>query len=150
MLSQKSGKMNYLYAPESVPDRKHLFRRILDAIGDDNRLEMFHDLDGISARLRRFNNPEIVILLAVGKGEMSTIMTLFDLFRDAAVIIMLSDDEPETITSAMRLKPKFLGNMTDDLDTIVPTIEKLIQKRVKTAACSEWGSTIRVVKKEIK
>ena len=54
---------------------------------------------------------------------------------DSAVIIMLSDDEPETITSAMRLKPKFLGNMKDDLDTIVLTIEKLIQKRVKTAVC---------------
>ena len=128
-LSQKTSTMNYIYAPESVAERESIFREVVDVIGDENRLEMFRDIDGFSARLRRFNSPEIIIVLAVGKGEMPSLISLRDIFRDAAIIIILSDEEPNTITTAMRMRPKFLGVMNDDLDKIVPVVHKLVRKK---------------------
>jgi hypothetical protein len=130
MLSRNKSTMNYLFAPESVAERHTIFRELGEAIGPDSRLEMFPDIVGFEARLRRFNNPEIIVILAVGKEEMPGILSLFDLIRDAAVIIMLSDEEKDTVTSAIRLRPKFLGAMDVDLEKIVPIVEKLIRTKV--------------------
>jgi hypothetical protein len=130
MLSRKMNMMNYLFAPESVAERQTVFRELKEAIGPDSRLEMFPDVAGFSARLRRFNNPEIIVILAVGKENMPNLLSLFDLIRDAAVIIMLSDEEKETVASAIRLRPKFIGTMDDDLEKIVPIVKKLIRTKI--------------------
>ena len=79
MLSRKMNMMNYLLAPESVAERQTVFRELKEAIGPDSRLEMFPDVAGFSARLRRFNNPEIIVILAVGKENMPNLLSLFDL-----------------------------------------------------------------------
>jgi hypothetical protein len=130
MLSRNMSTMNYLFAPESVAERQTIFRELGEAIGPDSRLEMFPDFAGFSARLRRFNNPEIIVMLAVGKKEMPGILSLCDRMRDAAIIIMLSDEEKDTVTSAIRLRPKFIGAMNGDLEKIVPIVEKLIRTKI--------------------
>ena len=130
MLSRKMSTMNYLFAPESVAERQTIFREIGVAMGPDGRLEMFPDIAGFSARLRRFNNPEIIVILAAGKKEMPDILSLCDLIHDAAIIIMLSDEDKDTVTSAIRLRPKFMGAMKSDLHKIVPIVEKLIQRKI--------------------
>ena len=130
MLSRNKSTMNYLFAPESVAERHTIFRELGEAIGPDSRLEMFPDFAGFSARLRRFNNPEIIVMLAVGKTDMPDILSLVDLIRDAAIIIMLSDEDKDTVTSAIRLRPKFMGAMKSDLHKIVPIVEKLIQRKI--------------------
>jgi hypothetical protein len=107
--------MNYLLAPESVAGRQTIFRELGEAMGPNSQLKMFQDIAGFSERLRESNNPEIIVMLAVGKAEMPTILSLGDLIRDAAVIIMLSDEEKDTVTSAIRLRPKFIGAMNGDL-----------------------------------
>ncbi len=122
--------MNYLFAPESVVERQTIFREMSEAIGPDSRLEMFPDFAAFGARLRRFNNPEIIVILAVGKEEMPSILSLFDLIRDAAIIIMLSDEEQKTVTSAIRLRPKFMGSMDGDLGKIVSIVKKLVRTKI--------------------
>ena len=57
-------------------------------------------------------------------------LTVFGYVAVAAVIIMLSDVEKDTVTSAIRLRPKFLGFMDGDLEKIVPVVEKLIRTNV--------------------
>ena len=130
MLSRNRSVMNYLFAPESVVERQTIFREMSEAIGPDSRLEMFPDFAAFGARLRRFNNPEIIVMLAVGKDEMPGILSLLDLICDAAIIIMLSDEEKETVTSAIRLRPKFMGSMHSDLGKIVSIVKKLIRTKI--------------------
>jgi DNA-binding NarL/FixJ family response regulator len=101
-----------------------------DAIGDKSRLEIFDEIDGVLKRLKRFNNPEIVVMMAIGKKDMPNIIALQDSLRDAAIIIILSDEEPNTINEALRLRPKFLGMMDGDLDKIVPIVKKLVHKKM--------------------
>ena len=129
MLSQKTRKMIYLYAPETVAERKHIYLELVDAAGDENRLEMFQHLDRFSARLKRFGSPNIIIMLAIGEKDLPNIIALKDLFLDAAVIILLSDEDQETYVLAIRLRPKFLGIMNGDMDKITPVVQKLIQKK---------------------
>jgi hypothetical protein len=122
--------MNYLYAPKTVITRNRIFREMGDAIGDRNRLEIFDKIDGVLKRLKRFNNPEIVVMLAIHKKDMPNLIALQESLRDAALIIMLSDQDSSMITEAIRLRPKFLGTMDGDLDKIVPIVKKLVQKKM--------------------
>ena len=122
--------MNYLFAPESVVERQSIFLEICEAIGPEDRLEMVPDIVGFSARLRQLDNPEIIVMLAVGKRDMPDILSLRSLMRDAAIIILLSDEEKDTVTSAIRLRPKFIGSMNGDLEKVVPIVEKLIQTKI--------------------
>jgi DNA-binding NarL/FixJ family response regulator len=121
--------MNYLFAPESVTQRQRIFGEVGEAISDGSGLEMFEDVDGILAGLKEFSSPEIVIVLAVGKDEMPAIVSLCNLIPDADIIIMLTDEEPQTIASALRVRPRYVGVMDDDLDKLVPIIKKLIRKK---------------------
>ena len=121
--------MNYLFAPESVAERQTILQELGEAIGPDSPLEMFQDIAEFAATLRRLNNPEIIVMLDIGKDGMPNILSLFDLFRNAAIIIMLSDEENETITSAIRMRPKFIGATDGDLGKIVPVVKKLIRTK---------------------
>ena len=121
--------MNYLFAPESVSERQTIFRELGEAIGAAGRLEMFPDIVKLEARLRQFDNPEIIVILGVGNDTIQGIISLFDLLSDASIIVMLSNEEKDTVMSAIRLRPKFLGTMNSDLKKIVPVVEKLIRTK---------------------
>jgi hypothetical protein len=121
--------MNYLFAPLSVTQRQRIFREIVDLIGDGSRLELFHDLGALSAKLARFGKPEILIVLAVGKEEMPEVISLRERIPETVFIIVLSDENPRTIARAISLKPRFVGVMNDDLNKIVPLVEKLVRRQ---------------------
>ncbi len=128
MLFQNTRKMNYLCAPESVVERKEVFRDLYEAIGNENRLAMFKDIEGLSERLRNFNNPEIIIFLGVKQIDLSSIIAIKELFLDASLIILLSDEDEETLSMAIRLRPRFVGMMSGDLDKIKPVVQRLVEK----------------------
>jgi hypothetical protein len=121
--------MNYLYAPESVSDRQGIYQDICKAIGNENRLAMFKDIDGLSERLKNFNNPEIITFLGVKWTDLVNLTAIKELFLDAALIILLSDEDQETLDMAIGLRPKFVGMMRGDLDKITPIVRKLVQKK---------------------
>ena len=133
MLSQNTRKMNYLYAPKSVIELQSvyqdLYQGLCKVIGSENRLAMFHEIKGLSARLKNFNNPEIIILLAVKKHDLLNIIAIKDLFLDAAVILLLSDEDQATFDLAIRIRAKYVGMMNGDMDKIIPIVQKLTKKR---------------------
>ena len=120
--------MNYLYAPEFVIERQSIYQELYSTIGNENRLAMFKDLKGLSTRLKSFDNPEIIIFLGVKWTVLKNIVAIKELFLDAALIILLSEDDQETLDAAISLRPKFVGMMTEDLDKITPIIERLVRK----------------------
>lgn len=138
MLSQKSTTMNYLYAPRSVAQRQSLFSEVKEALGEDeHRLELLQDLDVFSEKLSQINNhPELVILLDIGKKNLTDIIALRTLIRDTSVIIMLSDEAPSTVSTAIRMRPRFLGVMNDDLEKIVPVVKKIMRTRRRRAVAT--------------
>ena len=64
--------------------------------------------------------------------DLPEIISIKELFLDAALIILLYDDDQETLDKAISLRPKFVGTMTEDLDKVTPIIKKLVQKRRPT------------------
>ena len=127
MLSQNKRKMNYLYIPDYVAERQYIYRNLYEAIGNVNRLAMFKDIEGLSRRLKNFDNPEIIVLLGVQWTNLPDIIAIKELFHDAALIILLSDEHQETIDLANSLRPRFIGMMNGDLDRITPIVQRLVR-----------------------
>ena len=125
--------MNYLYAPESVIELQSIYQDLYKVIGSENRLAMFHEIKGLSARLKNFNNPEIIILLSVKKHDLLNIIAIKDLFLDAAVILLLSDEDQAMFDLAICLRAKYVGVMNGDIDKIIPIVQKLIQKKHRSS-----------------
>jgi hypothetical protein len=128
MLSQNKRTMHYLYAPENVPERQHIYQDLYETIGNENQLAMFKKISGLSARLRSFDKPETITFVGVRWTELTSIIAIKELFLDAALIILLSDDNQEALDMAISLRPKFVGLMREDLDKISPIVKKLIDK----------------------
>ena len=124
--------MNYLYAPSAFTEKRRIYLELCDVIGDENRLELFGVLRRMSARLRRFGNPEIVVLLGVTSEDLPSIVDIKDIFLDAELIILLADGDQDTFDTAVRLKPKYIGMINGDLDKVVPIVQKLVQKNRST------------------
>ncbi|MBN2526226.1 MAG: hypothetical protein JXR76_07520 [Deltaproteobacteria bacterium] len=122
--------MNYLVAPESVAERQAIFRQLAEALGPNDRLEMVSDFVEFHAKIARFSNPEIIVMLAVGKNDMANLPSIGVVIRDAAIIIMLSEYEQNLVSSAIRLRPKFIGVMDEDLEKIVPIVKKIVQTQI--------------------
>jgi hypothetical protein len=121
--------MNYLFAPESVVERQTIFRQWTDALESDDRLQMYWNFDTFAERLRTFNNPEIIVMMGIGKSEIENLIALSDLIRDAAIIVLLSAEETSTAELAIRLRPKFIGTVRDDLEKVMPIVQKIIQNQ---------------------
>ena len=121
--------MNYLFAPESIIERQSILEQMTVTLEPDHRLEMFSDFDSFSARLRLFSNPQIIIMLGVGRSDIKNLLSLSELIRDAAIIILHSEDSEATIKLAIRLRPKFIGSLDTYVKEIIPIVKKLIQNQ---------------------
>ena len=119
--------MNLLFAPESVKERQSVFLNLCDILAPNGRLEMSQNLDEFSASLAQLNSPEIVVMLGIKKNDMPSIMSLFSLIHDAAILILLSEYDADTVKSAIGLRPKFIGTMERDLEKVVPIVRKLVR-----------------------
>lgn len=119
--------MNYLFARETVVEGQTIFRQWTEALEPDSRLQLFRIFDAFAERLRTFNNPEIIVMIGVDKIDIENLIGLSDLIRDAALIVLLSIDETSTVELARLLRPKFIGTVKDDMEKVMPVIQKLIQ-----------------------
>ena len=123
--------MHYLYASVSLGQQARLIAEITNAIGGDGQMETYHDVEHFSARLRRHNRPEIMILLAAERPDLVRLSTNRELIRDADVILLVPDGAEDTIIMAHSLRPNYLGCTDSDLDKVVPVLRRLLRKRAR-------------------
>lgn len=92
-------------------------------------LEMFRSIEGLAARLRRpASNLLIVILLAADRRELGDLLAMRHLLGKAKVFLMIADEEAETIALAHRLRPRYLGCLSDDFTELASVLGKTIQE----------------------
>ena len=132
--------MHYVLASQSFGEQAQLFAQITEAVGGDGRLEIYRDVADFSARLRRRNRPEIMILLLSDGRDLTALDAVREILVEADVILLVSGDAEDTIAAAHSLRPRYLGRIDSDLDRVVSVLRKLLQKRMR-----EYGSTQEVL-----
>jgi hypothetical protein len=133
--------MHYLFASDSLGRLARLIAQITDAIGGDGKMETYRSVEDFSARLRRHNRPEIMILLAAERPDLERLSANRELIHDADVILLVPDGEEEIVIMAHTLRPNYLGCTDSDLDKIVPVLSRLLQKRARRPEAGQVRET---------
>jgi hypothetical protein len=123
--------MHYLFATESLGQQARLFTEITEVIGGDGQMETYRNVKHFSARLRRHNGPEIMILLVSDRRELVRLSANREVILEADVILLVPDGTADIIPTAHSLRPSYLGSTDCDLDKVVPVLKKLLQKRAR-------------------
>ena len=123
--------MHYLFASQSLGPQVRLLADIDEAAGVGGRLEAFRDVEDFTERLRRHNGPDILILLAANRGDLTRLSAGRAYFLEADVILLVPDQAADTIATAHTLRPRYLGGTDCDLDKVVPVLKRLLQKRAR-------------------
>ena len=106
-----------LYSP---PDYEH-GRRLLNIIKKmipENLLVVFNMIPVLSRGLRGPLSDTVLILCPSGKEEIRELAALRELICDVRMILVLPDEERDTIAVAHRFQPRFLTVPTPDFKDV--------------------------------
>lgn len=123
--------MDYLFASASLGPLSQLFSEIIGAVGGADRIGVYRDVEGLSARLRRQNRPGILILILANAHDLTAIHAHAERLVDANLVLLVADSDRETMAKAHALRPSYLGTTDGDLDNVVPVLQRLLAKRTR-------------------
>jgi len=91
-------------------------------------IEVERTIDGLSARLHQPKDDAFVaVLMAKSRKELLDFHPLLNLFRDIRIILIVPDQDQETITLAHQLRLNFLGYKNSDFTEIIEVLNKMLQ-----------------------
>jgi hypothetical protein len=89
--------------------------------------EIYRTMDDFCDRLLHpMDNPFIAILLAPNYDELLKIFRLRHLLQDHPIILILPDQEEETLAIAHRLRPRFLRDLSGNQEEIIAVLSKML------------------------
>jgi len=120
-----------LYAP-SFDEESRQIRSALEEGTDVSGPEVLEGLDNLAARLREpVEDPAIAVLLVRGRTDIQELMSIEWLLKRVRIMLVLGEGDPETLSLAHRLRPRYLGYKDDDAHTIPAVINNMIQGFIK-------------------
>ncbi len=97
-------------------------------------VKVCHTIESVSARLRHPGNPSIMILLAGNREDLYQLFALRDLMNDIDIILLLPDNGKDTVAMGLKLYPRFVGYLNEDLLELPLVLKKMTTKTVKPCA----------------
>lgn len=86
-------------------------------------LDHCRSIDGLSRRVRQsLCDVTAAVLLASSKEELLELLSLCDFLRDLKIILIVPDNDPDTLVKGYRLKPKFLCDDSSDFADVVAVL----------------------------
>jgi len=114
-----------LYLPTEKQAGKRLLQIMKDAV-PGQKIEISHSVHTLAKRLHKPIFDISVVVLFVNKGnDLSEILKLKDFFWDLRTIIILPDADPETVTKAHILRPRYVAWANDDFSGVGMILKRL-------------------------
>ena len=89
------------------------------------QIETYRTLESLSFRLREARNEQALsILLASSREELLSILALRDAFHGVPIMLVVPDQDHETLTIAHKLHPRFLTYKDDDFTDLGAVLAK--------------------------
>jgi hypothetical protein len=87
----------------------------------------YSHIDDVERRLRLPRLDLQIVVLDVDRvADLDRFVSLKELFADLRLILILPDDQPQTLTKAHRLSPRFVTHADATTATLVPVLEKMM------------------------
>ena len=102
-------------------------RNVFGNMITDAQLEYCHTIDELSQWLRRPSYECFVaVLIAADKDELLNLLNLKDLLSYVKLILIVPDQDDDTLTNAHKLRPRFISFSKSDFSDAALVLAKMI------------------------
>jgi len=125
-MNKRKGEVKIIiFAGGSDPLRKRLHLVISMHLAL-YKIEVCPTIAALSRRLRRSLDPLIIVLLITRREDLDAIMGLRELLNDRRLILILPDDNPDELTMAHALRPRFITYRDRDFLDVSAVLGRMI------------------------
>ncbi len=119
------------YSGGSVFEAERL-KKIMEMAISPVNIAVCRSLESFARQLRHpvEESPIVVVLTAV-RDELSNILLLKDLLLDRRLILVLPDDDPETLSQGHTLRPRFVSTLAGNYNDVAVVLERMVNHDVK-------------------
>lgn len=115
-----------VYTP-SINELERRFLALLEMAIPKKTFEICHSIGELSTRLGMpLSNVKVAIFFAVTQTEITRILSLGDLMADVKSILVLSDEDKDTMAKVHKLRPRYVTWIDCDPIDIVTVAKRMI------------------------
>lgn len=115
-----------VYTP-SINELERRFLALLEMAIPKKKFEICHSIGELSTRLGMpLSNVKVAVFFAVTRTEITRILSLGDLMADVKSILVLSDEDKDTMAKVHKLRPRYVTWVDCDLVDIVTVIKRMV------------------------
>lgn len=117
----------FLSLPE-IGEKADRLKKSIESRITDERIEVYQSVEKLSQRLRQpHDEVEVAVLITSSYQGLRDVLSIKHLLGDLGIILVIPDQNRETITLAHQLRPRLLGYMSGDLSTIPSVLAKMLK-----------------------
>jgi len=118
-----------IYYTDSTEAGESLRQAIEQSVQDET-IEVYREIGALSERLHRPSfDLSVVILFCCSKADLMDVLTLQNLLKDVRIILILPDDDDDTLTKGHALGPRFLSYRDQGFHDVAGVLSRMIGKR---------------------
>ena len=118
-----------LYTKKENRAGMHL-RRVIESLVFEGNTEVYDSIETFGIRLRQTLREEaIAVLLAGNREELLEIRSIGDLLNDIPLILIIPDQDEDTIHKAHALRPRFLTQTDSDFKDVAAVLGKMLANK---------------------
>ncbi len=130
----------FVYAASTSAEGTHLIRDVRQAAPKAG-LEIFRTYQSLSERLLKPKNTlSVAILFAPTKEELLALVPLRESFRETKVLLILQDQDRETISLAHRLFPTYLSYTENNYSRTLSVLQNLLDSHQNRSGLEGMGA----------
>jgi hypothetical protein len=120
--------MNLLFYMRSPGGREDELLSAVAPFASNGSLEVFPDIPSFAVRIRRPKAvPSIVLIWNPTKEDLREFYSLREFLKGVRILLVLSDQDEETIALAHRIFPAYLTDVESGISEIVSVLKKLVR-----------------------
>ncbi len=103
------------------------FRALLQITVPNKEFETYRSIGELAERLGRPpSNVKVAVLFAVNREEFMGILAIGDLMRDVKTILILADQDKDTIAKAHSLRPRYMTWLDAEFGNVPTVLKRMV------------------------
>ena len=105
-------------------------KHVIESLVFEGKTEAYDSIEAFGIRLGQTLYEEaIAVLLAGNREELLKILSIGDLLNDIPIILIIPDQDEDTIHKAHALRPRFLTQTNSDFKDVAAVLKKVIANK---------------------